>query len=67
LREIIFNDPGFKFCKNQELRFWYLAELLEKENMKKYDYLIQPPGIPLMGKIKMFMDRTWVLFKKRKN
>ena len=66
LREIIFNDPDFKFCKNQELRYWYLAELLENEDMKKYNYLIQPPGIPHMGKIKMFMDKTWGLFKERK-
>jgi hypothetical protein len=66
LREIIFNDPEFKFCKNQELRYWYLAELLEKESMKKYNYLVQPPGIPHMGKIKMFMDKTWTLFKEQK-
>jgi hypothetical protein len=66
LREIIFNDPEFNFCKNQELRYWYLADLLEKENMKKYDYLVQPPGIPHMGKIKMFMDKTWMLYKERK-
>jgi hypothetical protein len=66
LREIIFKDPDFKFCKNQELRYWYLVELLERENMKKYDYLVQPPGVPHMGKIKMFMDKTWILFKDRK-
>ncbi|GGD02293.1 hypothetical protein [Pontibacillus salipaludis] len=66
LREIIFNDPDFRQCKNQELRYWYLVELLEKEDMKKYSYLIQPPGIPHMGKIKMFMDKTWGLFKERK-
>ncbi|GGM39353.1 hypothetical protein GCM10011351_26900 [Paraliobacillus quinghaiensis] len=66
LREIIFIDPEFKLCKNQELRYWYLVELLEKENMKKYDYLVQPPGIPHRGKVKMFMDKTWELFKERK-
>lgn len=66
LREIIFNDPEFKFCKNQELRYWYLVELLEKESMKKYEHLVQPPGIPHMGKIKMFMDKTWILFKETK-
>ncbi|MEH7110729.1 hypothetical protein [Bacillus sp. JJ1764] len=65
LREIIFNDPEFKFCKNQELRYWYLVELLEKEDMKKYDYMLQSPGIPHMGKIKMFMDKTWELYKER--
>jgi hypothetical protein len=66
LREIIFKDTDFKFCKNQELRYWYLVELLEKENMKKYDYLVQPPGVPHMGKVKMFMDKTWILFKEQK-
>lgn len=66
LREIIFNDSDFKLCKNQELRYWYLVELMEKEDMKKYDYLVQPPGIPHMGKIKMFMDKAWILFKERK-
>lgn len=66
LREIIFKDPEFKICKNQELRYWYLVELLEKDNMKKYDYLIQPPGIPHMGKIKMFMDKVWILYKEQK-
>jgi hypothetical protein len=65
LREIIFNDPEFQYCKNQELRYWYLVELLEKEDMRKYEYMVQPPGIPHMGKIKMFMDKTWILFKER--
>ena len=40
------------------------VELLEKEDMKKYDYLLQSPGIPHTGKIKMFMDETWRLFKE---
>ena len=66
LRNIIFNDPNFEFCKNQELRYWYLVGLLEKEDMKKYDYLLQSPGIPHTGKIKMFMDETWRLFKELK-
>lgn len=63
LRGIIFNDPEFEYCKNQELRYWYLVELLENEEMNKYNYLVQPPGIPHMGKIKMFMDKTWILYK----
>ncbi|RCW74988.1 hypothetical protein [Saliterribacillus persicus] len=66
LREIIINDPEFRYCKNQELRYWYLVEMLEKEDMKKYEYLVQPPGIPHNGKIKMFMDKTWILYKERK-
>ncbi|MFD3447130.1 hypothetical protein ACFDTO_21265 [Microbacteriaceae bacterium 4G12] len=66
LREIILNDPDFTYCKNLELRYWYLIELLEKENMKKYEYLVQPYGAPHIGKIKMFMDKTWIVFKERK-
>lgn len=67
LREIIFNDPEFRRnCKNQDLRYWYLVELLEKENMMKYKYLVQPYGISSNGKIKMFMDKTWILYKERK-
>lgn len=67
LREIIFNDPEFQYCKNQGLRYWYLVELLEKESMKKYDYLVYPYGVPHNGKIKMFMDKTWLLYKEWKN
>ncbi|MBV7508977.1 hypothetical protein KW850_27625 [Bacillus sp. sid0103] len=66
LREIIFNDPEFKLCKNQALRYRYLIELLEKENMMKYDYLVQPYGYHKDGKVKWFMDKTWELFKERK-
>ncbi|AKG03382.1 hypothetical protein AAV35_000335 [Salimicrobium jeotgali] len=66
LREIIFKDTEFRFCKNQELRYWYLVELLEKENMVKYKYLVEPYGIPNNGRIKIFMDKTWELYKERK-
>lgn len=66
LRGIIFNDPEFAYCKNQELRYWYLVELLEKEDMKKYEYLVKPYGAPQIGKVKMFMDKTWILYKERK-
>jgi 16S rRNA G966 N2-methylase RsmD len=65
LREIIFNDPEFKLCKNQALRYRYLIELLEKENMMKYDYLVQPYGYYKDGKVKWFMDVTWELYKER--
>lgn len=66
LREIIFNDPEFKLCKNQALRYRYLIELLEKENMMKFDYLFQPYGYYKDGKVKWFMDVTWELYKERK-
>jgi len=65
LREIICNDPEFKYCKNQDLRYWYLVELLEEEAMKKFKYLVEPYGIAINGKIKMFMDKTWMQFKER--
>ncbi len=65
LREIIFNDSEFKYCKNQDLRYWYLVELLEEEDMKKYKYLVEPYGISISGKIKVFMDKTWMFFKER--
>ncbi|MFP3441592.1 hypothetical protein R0K18_28070, partial [Pantoea sp. SIMBA_133] len=54
LREIIFNDPDFKYCKNQDLRYWYLVDLLEEEEMKKYQYIVKPYGISNTGKIKVF-------------
>ncbi|WP_117161142.1 hypothetical protein [Paraliobacillus sp. X-1268] len=65
LREIIFKDPEFRFCKNQELRYWYIVELLEKENMMKYSYLVEPYGVAFTGKVKIFMDKTWELYKER--
>lgn len=65
LREIIFKDPEFKYCKNQEARYWYLIELLEQDGMEKYRYLAEPPGVYFNGKIKMFMDKTWQLYKEQ--
>lgn len=65
LRDLIFIDPEFRLCKNQELRYWYLIELLNKEDMRRYEYLVQPFGIPHNGKIKLFMDKTWMLYKER--
>ncbi|WP_096186861.1 hypothetical protein [Evansella halocellulosilytica] len=65
LREIIFSDPEFRFCKNQQLRYSYLVELLKKDNMMKFEYLVEPYGAPHIGKIKMFMDKTWMLYKDR--
>jgi hypothetical protein len=66
LREIIFNDSEFSYCKNQHLRYYYLIDLLEKEDMQKYKYLLHPFGAPHIGKVKMFMDKTWMLYKEYK-
>ena len=66
LRTIIFNDPEFRYCKNQELRYWYLVELLERQDMNQFKYLVEPYGIPHRGKVKMFMDKTWELYKEQK-
>ncbi|EEG78360.1 hypothetical protein [Dethiobacter alkaliphilus] len=66
LREIIFEDPEFRYCKNQELRYWYLVELLEREDIKQFEYLVEPYGIPHTGKIKVFMDMTWALYREQK-
>ncbi|WP_100012304.1 hypothetical protein [Lentibacillus sediminis] len=67
LREIIFDDPEFAMhSKNQDLRYWYLADLLDKEDMKQYRYLVHPYGIPSSGKAKVFMDITLMLYKERK-
>lgn len=66
LRTIIFNDPEFRYCKNQELRYWYLVELLERQDMNQFKYLVEPYGIPHRGKVKMFMDKTWELYKEQR-
>ncbi|UOQ47731.1 hypothetical protein MUN88_17005 [Gracilibacillus caseinilyticus] len=68
LREIIFNDPEFKYnCKNQQLRHRYLANLIQKEGMEKFDYLVEPFGAPHIGNAKMFMDLTYELYKELNN
>lgn len=67
LREIIFKDPEFKYCKNQESRYWYLLELLEQDGMEEYRYLAEDPGVYFNGKVKMFMDKTWTIYKEIKN
>jgi hypothetical protein len=67
LREIIFNDTEFIIhSKNQDLRYWFLVELLEREEMKKFRYLVHPYGIPVNGKVKAFMDITNILYKEWK-
>jgi hypothetical protein len=66
LREIILNDPEFALhSKNQDLRYWYLADVLDTEGMEQFRYLVTPYGIPHTGKAKVFMDITYELYKKR--
>lgn len=66
LREIILNDPEFPIhSKNQDLRYWYLADILDQEEMKPYRYLVEPFGIPHTGKAKVFMDITFMLYKEK--
>jgi hypothetical protein len=66
LREIILNDPDFPMqSKNQDLRYWYLADLLDQEVMKPFRYLVEPFGIPHTGKAKVFMDITFMLYKEK--
>jgi hypothetical protein len=66
LREIIINDPEFKYCKNQDIRYWYLADLLEAKEMNKYKYLFKPHfGIAQSGKAKVFMDKTWMIYNEK--
>ncbi|RST76180.1 hypothetical protein D4T97_005195 [Siminovitchia acidinfaciens] len=66
LREFILNDPEFPMqSKNQDLRYWYLADLLDQEEMKPYRYLVEPFGIPHTGKAKVFMDITFMLYKEK--
>lgn len=65
LREIIFKDPEFTHCKNQQLRYNYLIDLIERDDdLNKFKYLISPYGAPHIGKIKFFMDETWRLFRE---
>ena len=67
LRKILFNDPEFAYCKNQDMRYWHLGELLELDEMKKYRYLFEPNfGIPSTGKAKVFLDKTWMLYLEEK-
>lgn len=67
LREMIYRDPEFKYCRNQESRYYYLVDLLEdnQDIMEEYGYLFDPFGAPHTGKVKMFMDKTWMLYKDR--
>lgn len=65
LMEIMFKDPEFKYCKNQHLRYQYLADLLEKENMDKYQYLVDPFGAPHIGNAKNLLDKAWMIFKEK--
>jgi hypothetical protein len=64
-RELILSDPIFANCKNLYLRYDYMAELLEKDEVQQYKYLIEPYGIPINGGIKNFMDETWRIFKNK--
>jgi len=67
LIQIIFNDPKFAYnCKNQDLRYHYLIDLLERDGMSKYQYLVEPFGIAVSGNAKMFMDRVWQSYKEQK-
>lgn len=65
MREIIFNDPEFMFCKNQDLRFQYLRNFIEKAEHEKFLYLVMPSGSPRSGKAKMFLDKTWLLYQDK--
>lgn len=66
LREYIMSDPEFAHKKNQESRYWYFHEVMEREEMSKYRDLLMPYGAPHTGKVKMFMDEAWRLLKQRK-
>ena len=66
LINIMINDPEFKNCKNQHLRHEYLADLLSNENMKKFNYLVDPFGAPQIGKAKNLLDKAWMLYKEKK-
>lgn len=64
LRKIIINDMEFKYCTNQQARYNYLVDLLKRENMKKYCKLFKRYGAPHSGEIRIFMDKTWKVYKE---
>lgn len=65
LLEIILSDPEFANKKNQQIRYWYFMEVMERNHMKKYIELLIPYGAPHIGNVKMFMDNAWRIYKER--
>ncbi len=43
------------FIVNQNLRYWYIDELLKKEDMKQFRYLLHSYGISVNVKTKRLM------------
>lgn len=68
LMKIMFADPEFQDCHNQALRYWYLKELLETKEMRKYKRLFGPHfGTETKGKAKAFLDKAWMLYNDINN
>ena len=64
LFKIILKDPEFPSKKNQEIRYYYFIDLMEKEEMKEYRDLLKPYGSLRFGNVKIFMDEAWKRYKE---
>lgn len=64
VERIILNDPEFVTKKNQDSRYWYFHDLMDKEEMIKYQEIFLPYGAPHTGNVKLFMDEVWAKFKE---
>lgn len=65
LMNIILNDHEFGYKKNQDSRYWYFQDLMDKPEMEEYRELLIPYGAPFGGNVKMFMDDVWRIFKEQ--
>lgn len=64
ITKLILNDPEFQYKKNQESRYWYYIDFIQKPGLEKYKELLLPHGSPVNGNVKMFMDYVWRIFKE---
>lgn len=64
ISQFILNDPDFKYKKNQEIRYWYFHDIMDKEEMEEYRDILKPYGAPHIGNVKMFMDELWMKYKE---
>ncbi|MCW3491535.1 hypothetical protein [Dethiobacter alkaliphilus] len=65
LREFILSDVEFHYCKNQFARYEYIRNLYEEGKYAAHLEFLMPFGAPHIGKVKLFMDKTWAIYQQR--